>query len=295
MRKSPAFTLIELLVVIGIIGILAALLLPTFGRAKRRAQGVICSNNGKQMMTAMNMYCSDQNEFFPPNPDDGNQAPGHNWCPCHAGPGQPNEFDADVLRDPSKSLLAPYLSGNMSVFKCPADKRMGLYDGTNSQWEGQMVPAARTFSMNQGVGTICSPFNSGMGHSGAPKLPTNGPWLNGQHTHRAAQPWATYGKMSTIGPPGPAMLWVLVDEDTKSLNDAAFAFIAQYPSWMDFPGSYHNGACGFAFADGHTEIHAWLTVPSSYGRHSDITDDKGEADWQWMAQRSTAQLGVVAR
>ena len=26
---------------------------------------------------------------------------------------------------------------------------------------------------------------------------------------------------------------------------------------FDFPASYHNGACGFSFMDGHCEIHMW--------------------------------------
>jgi len=67
-----AFTLIELLVVIAIIGILAAMLLPVLSRAKQRAQGALCPGNGKQLMMALHMYTADNNDFFPPNPDDGN-------------------------------------------------------------------------------------------------------------------------------------------------------------------------------------------------------------------------------
>jgi len=28
--------------------------------------------------------------------------------------------------------------------------------------------------------------------------------------------------------------------------------------WSDMPASYHNGAAGFSFADGHSEIHKWV-------------------------------------
>ena len=80
-----AFTLLELLVVIAIIGILAAMLMPVLSRAKLPAQGSLCLNNGKQLMIALHLYASDNNDFFPHNPDDGNIIPGYNWCGGQTG------------------------------------------------------------------------------------------------------------------------------------------------------------------------------------------------------------------
>ena len=294
MKLNRAFTLIELLVVIAIIGILAALLLPVLSRAKQSAQGTQCLNNGRQMMTALHFYTSDNNDLFPPNPDDGNTLPGYNWCGGQAGVGGLQEFNPDVLKDPNRSLLIPYLGGNVAVFKCPADKRMGPYQGSNPALAGQQVPAARTFSMNQAVGTIDPGYDAtgpgpGATHSGTPNLSVNGPWLNNQYNHRRNSPWSTYGKISNIGVPGPSMLWVLVDEDVKGLNDAAFAFGMENPQWFDAPGTYHNGGCGFAFADGHSETHHWISRTEKPNNGVVITDPGDRQDWGWMQERTSAR------
>lgn len=283
-----AFTLIELLVVIAIIGILAAMLMPVLSHAKQSAQGALCLNNGKQLMTALHLYTNDNDDFYPPNPDDGNTLPGYNWCSGNAGIGGAQEFNPDVLLDPSRSLLITYLSHNASVFRCPADLRQGPYQGTNASLTGQIIHAARTFSMSQSVGTIDPGFASDYSsHSGSPKQAVTGPWLTGTwHQNLHNNPWRTFGRNSDAGPPGPSSLWVFVDENASGLNDAAFAMEMVNPNWLDVPGTYHNTGCGFAFADGHSETHRWLY--RGVKQKGDITDLKDEADWEWMAAHTSA-------
>jgi prepilin-type N-terminal cleavage/methylation domain-containing protein/prepilin-type processing-associated H-X9-DG protein len=292
MRSNRGFTLIELLVVIAIIGILSALLMPALSKAKQRAQGVLCLNGGKQIMVAMITYGNDNNDFFPPNPDDANTVPGYNWCSGNAAIGGADEFNPDVLKDPTRNLLISYLAGNTSLFHCPGDKRTGLYQGTNPTLAGQMVPAARTFSMNQAVGTIDPGFDTGASinsHSGAPTLSVNGPWLNNRKDHRRNSPWLTFGKFSSLSRPGPSMTWVLLDEDPAHINDAAFAFGMESPQWIDAPGTYHNSGCGFAFADGHTEAHRWQMAGLKQPGVSLNGNPADQQDWQWMQERTSAR------
>ena len=64
--------------------------------------------------------------------------------------------------------------------------------------------------------------------------------------------------------PRPAKTWLMMDEHPDSINDGYFINNPSGTAWQDIPASYHNGACGFSFADGHSEIKKWKSATSKY-------------------------------
>ena len=140
--------------------------------------------------------------------------------------------------------------------------------------------------MSQAVGTY--PYDS------KSKKAVHGPWLDGNHTHSRGSRWYTYGKMGSFNSPGAASTFMLVDENHGSINDAGFATLGPgAPSFrmIDWPATYHNMAAGFAFADGHSEIHKWLWPGTDLEKRGPaITRGVRSPDVEWMQMRTTALI-----
>ncbi|MCF3651926.1 type II secretion system protein [Synoicihabitans lomoniglobus] len=65
-NRSPAgFTLIELLTVIAILGILAAIIIPTVGKARETAQRAVDANNLRELSKAAMIYAADNRDVLP--------------------------------------------------------------------------------------------------------------------------------------------------------------------------------------------------------------------------------------
>jgi prepilin-type N-terminal cleavage/methylation domain-containing protein/prepilin-type processing-associated H-X9-DG protein len=254
------FTLLELLVAIGVIGIIAALIFPALAGAKQKAYASYCLNNSGQLMAASQFYASDYRDWLPPNVDDGNTnewVSGQMEIPAEA-------TNLTYLTDPKYSKLAPYLGGSPGIFKCPADK----------------TGHVRTFSMSQAVGSQPDAL-----------APVDGPWLDGTDTHEADQPWQTYCKLSGIVTPAPSGLWIFIDENPRSINDAAFAVsMALRTEWIDWPGVSHSSGCSIAFADGHSESHHWrdARTPADEGQFGPAPQPDNQ-DILWLQQRTSAK------
>jgi prepilin-type N-terminal cleavage/methylation domain-containing protein len=126
--RSGGFTLIELLVVIAIIAILASLLIPALAKAKDKAQNTVDLNNVKQILIAVNMYCTD-NSYFLPHPTWGSVPAGPNgWAYATTIPGVGSIPDLSNGRDVTNQLpffnagqIAKFIANNQKLLECPRD------------------------------------------------------------------------------------------------------------------------------------------------------------------------------
>ena len=270
LRKG--FTLIELLVVIAIIAILAGMLLPALAKAKDKALAIQCMSNTKQLMLGWALYVGDYEEKLVTGakPVAGNLS----WA---ANPD--NQNTANLVDTASGSLMAPYIK-SAGVWKCPADKHQSANSGYR----------VRSMSMNAALG-------AGIDVGGSNP---NGNVYYGKAS--AASPDSTPAKKTfDLNRPGPAMVWVYLDEHPDSMNDSLFHFIPGHAVggmvWRDLPGSSHygNSGCNFSFADGHSEIKKWRekrTAPTSFPTAKKIdelpwnnTACRDSEDYKWMNER----------
>ncbi len=239
-KTAPAFTLIELLVVIAIMAILAALLLPALSRAKSRAQTIICMNNLKQLTLCLHLYVLDNNDFFAPNNygdiftvtttgDTYAYSVLPSWLP---------DPDADIEINPSNILNGLLFKYNTSlpIYHCPADQSTLQTD------DGTPLPQLRwrSYNMSQSV-------------NGYPQGdPKDAPYI------------PAWTKFTAIRHPAPSGLFVLVDENAGTIQDANYgappagSTVFEQNIWWDMPSDRHNQGANLSFADGHVEHWKWV-------------------------------------
>jgi prepilin-type N-terminal cleavage/methylation domain-containing protein len=64
MRNRKGFTLVELMIVIAIIGILAAMAIPNFKKAREQAREKACYSNIRVLLGAIEMYNMDHSQML---------------------------------------------------------------------------------------------------------------------------------------------------------------------------------------------------------------------------------------
>jgi prepilin-type N-terminal cleavage/methylation domain-containing protein len=248
-RPLFAFTLIELLVVIAIIAILAALLLPALIHAKQKAQGIQCMSNHRQLAMAWRLYAEDNRDVLVYASDDGNPSNPLNqysWTLSHMDYDPNNRDNWDMTIDMIKRPLWPYAK-TPGIYKCPADHSTVTVNGVTK-------PRIRTMSMNLYVGGFAPEPGSLSGNDGGWSFADN---------------YLIYTKLSQFGGSASApadKIFVFLDMREDFINWGNFMIDMSgysptqpslYSFTSDLPASYHDLACGFSFADGHSELKRW--------------------------------------
>jgi prepilin-type N-terminal cleavage/methylation domain-containing protein len=132
-RPERAFALIELIVVVAVLGILAALLLPVFGKAKNQAVEAVDMNNLKQIMTAIHVYTGENHDILPaPNWLSQDKSGHSGWLyTLNTSASGPQEFQFTggliwpTLKEPSL-YMCPMDNTNSSLFK-QRDQQLSSY------------------------------------------------------------------------------------------------------------------------------------------------------------------------
>ena len=249
--QRRGFTLLELLAVIATIAILAALLLPALVKAKNKAQQTTCLSNLRQLGFAWVLYYGDNSGRLAQSYPINNPIAWVQGDMTKAA----EAANTDLIRQ--GKLYAN--SKDVSIYRCPTDKGVVI--------DGKTAPTVRSYSMNcfmgerdQSVGPIPTSADSYV-------------WY-----------FTTDADIRR-----PSEMWVLLDEDERSINDGFFVTDPTARVWNDFPAisaHRHNFSYGLDFADGHSEI--WRhRDPRTLQVSHNKTEQAGNIDLERLARAST--------
>ncbi len=230
---------------------LAALLLPVLGKAKVKAQQTSCLSNLRQLGFAWIMYYGDNQGYL-----------------AESYPGSPQVWVKGDMRNAGEAVdlellkagkLYPY-HRNPSVYRCPSDKGVVV--------DNVKLASVRSYSMNSFMGARAP----GIGPI-PPSATQFVPFFSRDSDLRSA----------TSG------LWVLIDEDERSIGDGFFVTDPNARIWYNFPtiSSYrHNFAYTISFADSHAEVWA-LSDPRTRDVAGHEAEQEGNKDLQRLARVTT--------
>lgn len=241
MKQEKGFTLIELLVVIAIIALLLSILMPALGKAKEKAEIIICGTKLRNYSAAIEMYLNDNNDNFPAGHDIlWKSLDYHTW----------HNEDMNIENNPDNAGTIWQYVPDMDMHLCTTFARFAKKSISEHE--------AYTVSQSQGpCGSIeMNPIYSyGMNN-------LLGPSSGSVHKRTQVKMASTTFLFSEEN------MWVTPGINGHTLNDTAICASFNYndprnlpPPFIDSFGSFHGtsyskrdeGKANAVFVDGHVE------------------------------------------
>lgn len=257
--REKAFTLIELLVVIAIIALLSALLLPTLSLVKEKARSIQCASDLRQLNLGWTMYSSSQEGRLVPNhpyPAVANKK----WIHGTLALGKRDHTDNTNIFHLRTNMLASYAE-EFRIYKCPSDRTRNPFTQAGVV---RTLPWTRSVGINQFMAGVDS------------------------------QNYKTYFKIDSID--FPSERFVFVNQRADTYENGYFMvgmnkiFDRNEYRWHEYIERYHGDKTPVNFADGHVEIHKWLTTWPGMANEFETGKrirSPGNSDLEWINTHAT--------
>jgi len=242
------------------------MLLPALSAAKKKAQGISCLSNYKQLTLAWHMYAGDNADTLAYNGD--RNAVGAQTTPSWVYSSQaayltwgtdPYNTNSAFFTDSRVSSMGDYIAKSTAIFHCPGDRyASSAQHGLGWQYRD------RSCAMNAAIGAGIKYY--------------------------AGQTWFyNVKKFSDFHTPGPSDAFLFLDQHPDSIDDGSFYFNPTSSSFIELPGTNHGPASGISFADGHAEMHKMqmgvipVTAAGNYVANAKYSN---AADQAWFTQHT---------
>lgn len=169
MRRTKAFTLVELLVVVGIIGLLAAILVPTLQQAQELTNRTVCMSNLRSINSAAMLYKSANDGIWPwlYNKNKG-------WDTTEVGKNRNLDPNTTVERSVTALMFMLVRQDQPAgVFRCPSDKSALVDDKTKAMENDNFIKQGEYYL------DFSKPVNVSYSYQAPRYISTGGTYVNG--------------------------------------------------------------------------------------------------------------------